>query len=282
MKLRLLILTGILTAVAPAAFGQWIACSNGSTTCTSSTSLVGVGNTTPIRNFVISGSGSATFQLSTRGTAPTCCDGFQFQQVGINSHLINIETGGFMAFWTNATQRVTIDSAGNMGIGTTTPATKLDVTGAIHATGVINADGGIAATYQDLAEWVPGDATMKAGTVVVISDDADNHVVPSSGKYATDIAGVISAKPGILLGVPSKDAVTVATTGRVKVFVSTQNGPIQRGDLLVTSDTPGVAMRSKPITVNGHTFHKPGTIIGKALEPLASGSGEILVLLSMQ
>lgn len=29
-------------------------------------------------------------------------------------------------------------------------------------------------------------------------------------------------------------------------------------------------------------IHCPGTIIGKALEPLASGTGEILVLLSLQ
>jgi hypothetical protein len=41
-------------------------------------------------------------------------------------------------------------------------------------------------------------------------------------------------------------------------------------------------MRSEPIEVQGRTFHQPGTIIGKALEPLDSGLGEILVLLSLQ
>jgi hypothetical protein len=41
-------------------------------------------------------------------------------------------------------------------------------------------------------------------------------------------------------------------------------------------------MRSKPIEIQGRRFHQPGTIIGKALEPLAGGEGEILVLLSMQ
>ena len=41
-------------------------------------------------------------------------------------------------------------------------------------------------------------------------------------------------------------------------------------------------MRSMPVTVNGQTMHRPGTIIGKAMQPLASGSGEIMVLLSMQ
>jgi hypothetical protein len=34
--------------------------------------------------------------------------------------------------------------------------------------------------------------------------------------------------------------------------------------------------------INGRQFHQPGTIIGKALEPLDGGVGEILVLLSLQ
>jgi len=53
-------------------------------------------------------------------------------------------------------------------------------------------------------------------------------------------------------------------------------------DLLVTSQTPGSAMRSEPIDVNGSKLHRPGTLIGKALEPLERGQGEILVLLTLQ
>jgi hypothetical protein len=34
--------------------------------------------------------------------------------------------------------------------------------------------------------------------------------------------------------------------------------------------------------VGNRSFHSPGTIVGKALEPLAKGTGEILVLLSLQ
>jgi hypothetical protein len=49
-----------------------------------------------------------------------------------------------------------------------------------------------------------------------------------------------------------------------------------------TSDTPGTAMRSEPLDLGGVKIHRPGTLIGKALEPLASGQGEILVLLSLQ
>jgi hypothetical protein len=41
-------------------------------------------------------------------------------------------------------------------------------------------------------------------------------------------------------------------------------------------------MRSEPVSVGGINMHRPGTIIGKALEPLNEGEGEILVLLSLQ
>ena len=64
--------------------------------------------------------------------------------------------------------------------------------------------------------------------------------------------------------------------------VDATRAPIQIGDLLVTSDTPGLAMKSKPIAISGRRIHSPGTLIGKALEPLARGKGEILVLLSLQ
>jgi hypothetical protein len=41
-------------------------------------------------------------------------------------------------------------------------------------------------------------------------------------------------------------------------------------------------MKSVPVNLGGVEMHRPGTIIGKALEPLEKGTGEILVLLSLQ
>jgi hypothetical protein len=93
---------------------------------------------------------------------------------------------------------------------------------------------------------------------------------------------VISAQPGITLGEGGQGKVLVATTGRVKVKVDASREPIQIGDLLVTSDVTGMAMKSQPVEFAGRKMHMPGTIIGKALEPMAKGSGEILVLLSLQ
>ena len=74
----------------------------------------------------------------------------------------------------------------------------------------------------------------------------------------------------------------VAQSGRVRVKADARYGAIKIGDLLVTSPTPGYAMRSRPMRVAGQALHRPGTLLGKALEALPSGRGEILVLLTLQ
>ena len=184
--------------------------------------------------------------------------------------------------WAN-TSATTINYAnGNVGIATPAPSEKLHVTGNVKVIGSIDVSGNINAKYQDVAEWVESSQELSAGTVVVLDDTKSNQVVASTKAYDGRVAGVISLKPGIALGERGEGHVLVATTGRVKVKVDASSGPIKIGDLLVTSDKEGVAMKSVPIEVGGARIHRPGTLIGKALEPLAAGTGEILVLLSLQ
>jgi hypothetical protein len=86
----------------------------------------------------------------------------------------------------------------------------------------------------------------------------------------------------VLLGKPGDDKAKVATTGRVTVKVDASHDAIRPGDLLVTSGKPGFAMKSQPVSIGAVEIHRPGTLVGKALEPLEAGEGEILVLLSLQ
>jgi len=159
---------------------------------------------------------------------------------------------------------------------------RMTITGsAIHFNGDVDGTT-VHATYQDLAEWVPAAERLPSGTVVVIGEDASNTVTASTHAYDTSVAGVVSPNPGLLLGVASDSKAKIATTGRVRVRVDATKSPIHKGDLLGTSDRPGMAMKSEPLDIGGVKIHRPGTLIGKALEPLATGEGEILVLLSLQ
>ncbi len=170
-----------------------------------------------------------------------------------------------------------------LGVNTGAPSSyKLDVNGTAHVSGDITVDGNIAAKYQDVAEWVPASEKLAAGTVVVLDATKPNQVTSSTIAYDTRVAGVVSEQPGIALGESGVGKVLVATTGRVKVKVDATKSRINIGDLLVTSEIPGVAMKSEPINLGGVQIHRPGTLIGKALEPLEKGKGEILVLLSLQ
>lgn len=179
-------------------------------------------------------------------------------------------------------------TSGRVGVGTADPQQNPHVVGNALVTGNIVANGSITgatvigAVYQDVAEWVPATVDMPPGTVVVLNREKNNEVMPSSRSYDTTVAGVVSAQPGLILGVSGESKEQIATTGRVKVRVDATRAPIRVGDLLVTSDASGMAMRSEAIDLGVVAIHRPGSIIGKALEPLNGGTGEILVLLSLQ
>jgi len=185
------------------------------------------------------------------------------------------------------TKLLTVAETGDASIATV-PASLLTVGAAgsqgpkLTVNGDVTVTGNLGAKFQDIAEWVPVTEPVSAGTVVVVSNDESNSVTPSIHAYDTRVAGVISAQPGLTLGEGSATKAKVATTGRVKVRVDASTHPIARGDLLVTSDKPGTAMFSEALDLGGVKIHRPGTLIGKALEPLAKGPGEILVLLSLQ
>lgn len=255
---------------------------------------VGIGTTAPASKLEVSAGYVRVSGAGSAAAAPTGGEGLESVWDAANhiGYIQSYDRAG------SAYKKINIDastlvlnpySGGNVGIGTTaTPTAKLEVngntkvTGDINATGNIAADGYMSAKYQDVAEWVHTNHDLPAGTVVILNPNQSNQVMASITAYDTRVAGVVSERPGLALGEAGPDKALVATTGRVKVMVDATRAPIHVGDLLVTSDQEGVAMKSEPLNLGGVQIHRPGTLIGKALEPLESGKGKILVLLSLQ
>jgi len=134
----------------------------------------------------------------------------------------------------------------------------------------------------DLAERIDTTETLEAGDVVEIDPERPSHFRKSHEAGTTRVAGVISTAPGVTLGNnfdPANEVWTderplLALAGRVPVKVTDENGPIRVGDWLVAAGTPGHAMRCS----EGCT----GAVIGKALEPLNTGRGQVLALVTLR
>jgi hypothetical protein len=177
----------------------------------------------------------------------------------------NIATGGTINFMIGSSSKFLVANNGNVQIA-----------------GNVTVNGNIGAKYQDVAEWVETSSPLEAGTVVIVDPTEPNRVLPAPKSYDTRVAGAVSRQPGLLLGERGDSKAMVAQSGRVRVKADATYGAITIGDLLVTSPTPGYAMRSRPMRVGGQSLHRPGTLLGKALEALPNGKGEILVLLTLQ
>lgn len=190
---------------------KWTSASKlGNSAITETSGNVGIGTTSPQRQLHI-GNGIIRIDRSTDGTQ------FILNRTGLKAFMFGVNasdtnTGEFFlsdlgnATTGNGSRRFTITNTGNMGIGTSTPANKLSVTGAIQSTtgGFVFPDGSIQTTAAGGAGNVQHNATLtgngsgssKLGiTVPLVLSASANGVIQGSdtgggyGVYGKSVSG---------------------------------------------------------------------------------------------
>jgi len=249
--------------------------------------------------------GSGTYTVQTDGGSNYFA-AIIMDNSGENAGAINFYTGasnGGTSYTLSGSQlssykRMTI-VGGNVGIGTASPSSTLEVDGNLTLTqgsgasikfpdgtvqgtaytGTCTATGG---DYAESVDVVGLKNDYQPGDVMAIDASSPDHFRKASTPYSKRVAGIYSTKPGYVgrrQSIPANqasDEIPMAMIGVVPTKVTTENGAIEPGDLLVSSSKEGYAMKG---TDPGRML---GTVIGKAMGSLDSGNGVIEVLVTLQ
>lgn len=180
-----------------------------------------------------------------------------------DAHQFRTQNGLSLAPVTASSIQVTALTTG----GNTTAGT---ITGRWTLTGTSPNESRLQATYSaDLAEYYEGDKEYEVGTVLIFGGDME--VTISNKHHDTRVAGVVSNTAAFVMydACPGFKNL-VALQGRVPCKVV---GKIKKGDLLVCSNIPGVA-------VSAGSNAAVGSVVGKSLKDYDSdhiGTIEIAV-----
>ncbi len=229
-----------------------------------------------------SGTGGAGITGTTQSTT-----GFSFGARGTASGGTGYSVGVFGEAFSPAGYAALFSShgGGNILVGTQGSYSNSRNVFRVDGAGRVFANGGFRPFGADFAESVAvsGDRDgYAAGDLLVIDDAADRHLSLSQRAYSSRVAGIYSTQPGVLGSTHAADEdapaqeVPLAVIGIVPCKVTTENGAIQAGDLLVSSSLPGHAMHGTD------RKRMMGAVVGKALQPLEKGTGVIEVLVTLQ
>ncbi|MEW5907865.1 MAG: hypothetical protein AB1643_01645 [Patescibacteria group bacterium] len=192
--------------------------------------------------------------------------------------------------YANAANQLVLATSGNVGIGTTGPEARLQVTGGglcvgsdVNCNTDNNTEGVVyssatAMTIYDVAENYPTkDTSLGAGEIVSLDKNFNGPFVKRA-EQGEILLGAISTEPAVLLGgfngpeYKEEHQVAVTLSGRIPVKVNLEGGEIEQGDRIALSQTPGIGKKA--------AGNEP--TIGIALENYREDStGEILVFVNL-
>lgn len=148
--------------------------------------------------------------------------------------------------------------------------------------GDVEVSGDIRLVNADCAEHfdITGERSVEPGTVMIIDDTGglQHSERPYDKRVAGVIAGAGNYRPAIILDNQNSSSrrQPIALIGKAYCKVDAQYSPVEVGDLLTTSPTPGHAMKADD------PLKAFGAVIGKALGPLREGLGMIPILIALQ
>jgi hypothetical protein len=278
MKIKALVVTSIVMAFAVSGFAQTTEGARifSSTNSTQVVSVKQSGSGNGLKSIANGSHAVGLFGSACNVNSLTICNG-----VGVWGVINGINGGGTTGSAGRFELNGSDTSSGNLILGLFDGAKVFRV----DANGSVFADGGFHSGGADFAESFAVKGTRNAyapGDVLTIDDSANRQVKLSQEPYSTLVAGIYSTKPGLLAsphaldGKVSSTDIPMAVVGVVPTKVSAENGTVHRGDLLVTSSTPGYAMKGTDRS------RMVGAVVGKALEPLSGDKGVIQVLVTLQ
>jgi hypothetical protein len=260
-----------------------------------STGNVGIGTTTPTNKLTVIGGNGATLRLDNAGERYTQIN---FNNNSTNKAAITLDntnsllehycaSGIFQTFWSNNAERMRIDSSGNVGIGTTSPEYKLDITAGSTQPFRVTTNNGTACrlrvTQTGQENWYIG---MPASSqAFIFSSDATANIM---SLLNTGNVGIGTTSPACVLDVvggiqTSRTAVTSPAATDGNVFSGTYT-PSLNNTTNIASSTAAVCQYMRVgnvVTVSGTVTIDPtatGRIVMGFSLPIASaiaGANEV-------
>ncbi len=243
-----------------------------------STGRVGIGTATPLQrlhvagNARVAGSGTGTDNPALYVTN-SATGGMGLVSVvsssDANAVLVNKSTGDILKGYSGAT-------GGNLVF-------QVNNAGQVYCADELSCKSLLIRGGADFAEpFALANEKVPPGAVMVIDPGRPGHLKLGTEAYDSKVAGIVSGAGGVQPGVVLtqtgvlEDGCNVALSGRVYALVDADYGPVQPGDLLTTSPTPGHAMKASD------PGRRSGAVLGKAMTPLPAGRGLVLVLVTLQ
>lgn len=211
---------------------------------------VGIGTSAPSSKLEVLNAGDSALTM-TGNTASGNYAGVDFKRntgtvnASVRSQSVGGNDIGEMYFMTrpsagSLTERMRIDSSGNVGIGTSLPGYKLDVTGTLHSTGQANFDNAISLNTATLnyLYYTSALSLSQTGT-------GERMRIDSSGNV------LVTNPAGLGYGTGSGGTVTQATSKSTAVTLNKPTGQItMNAAALAAGATVGFSFNNSVMSVN--------------------------------